>query len=151
MYIKRNSSIEKLLHVFQLTSSVILQRKKNSFIIAFVFPFTDPPACSRSLGTAHGGFLPNSRFTASSFLEESKKPFHGRLNSSSTWCPKTRNPGIEYLMIDLLQKIKICAVAIQGDKQNKQWTKAYYIEYSQDGYKWIDVTLPNGETKVRSA
>jgi len=86
--------------------------------------------------------LPNSSFSASSFLEQ-HPPSSARLNGKYAWCPLTTNVSVEYLEIQLPYVATICAIATQGtgfkhvdvNHTSDESVTEYAVEYS-DGGQW---------------
>jgi len=93
-------------------------------------------ACSKA--PAFTKTLPDSSFSASTTYHSNYAPKRGRLNSASSWCPKTRsNLPNDYLEIDLKALYAVCGVATQGHPtQPKHWTTKYKLQLSLNGTTW---------------
>ncbi|XP_028518519.1 uncharacterized protein LOC110250817 [Exaiptasia diaphana] len=112
----------------------------------------------RSLVGENRLIIPNSSYTASSFLYDSRQlrdrvtgklywdkryVSHGaKLYSPFGWSPRDNNNPEDYLQLDLGAVRAIIAVAIQGNgkRRSYEWIKTFKLRFKQDtnSTKWID-------------
>ena len=92
-------------------------------------------AChSQAIGVTSRDAIPDGSFSASTYLNNNRRPSVGRLNLNSWgWLPKTNTNPADYLQIDLLYDYVICAVATQGAAGANQWVTKYKIQLSLNG------------------
>ena len=100
------------------------------------------PVCQGDpLGAGHGGALKKSAFSASSFYG-GQNPHFGRLHGSSGWCSDTIERGT-FFQVDLGFVVSVCALETQGIKEDNDWIRNFFVEYSEDGVKWLTVQENN--------
>ena len=88
----------------------------------------------KAIGVTSRDAIPDGSFSASTYLNNNRRPSVGRLNLNSWgWLPKTNTHPADYLQIDLLYDYVICAVATQGAAGANQWVTKYKIQLSLNG------------------
>ncbi|KXJ23326.1 Receptor-type tyrosine-protein phosphatase alpha [Exaiptasia diaphana] len=112
----------------------------------------------RSLVGENRLIIPNSAYTASSFLYDSRQrrdqvtgklywdrryvPHGARLYSPFGWSPRYNHNPEDYLQLDLGAVRAITAVATQGNGKStlNEWTKTFKLRFKQDtnSTKWIE-------------
>ena len=86
------------------------------------------------VGTGNG-YVPDSRITASSILNDKTKPKYARFNGPSAWCA-SKNDLVPVLQIDLGVRYILCAVATQGNVDNDDMVTKYLFATSLDNSEW---------------
>ncbi|XP_001628632.2 lactadherin [Nematostella vectensis] len=103
-----------------------------------------------AVGLHDSHIIPDSSFTASSFLNVNRFAHFARLNGQHYWVPSSAWIAHgAWLQVDLLSKHTICAVATQGgtDPTYNTWITQYKLSLSTDGASW-EVYQENGADKV---
>ncbi|KAK3750410.1 hypothetical protein QZH41_016970 [Actinostola sp. cb2023] len=124
------------------------------------------PGCiERSLVGKNHLNIPDSSFTASSYLYQDSDPsnkrympYNARLNEQWGWSPRDNDNSTDYLQIDLGAVRVITAVATQGnggktpgESPFKEWVKTYKLEFKKDdSSEWIEyqhvISIDKGRT-----
>lgn len=88
------------------------------------------------VGIADPSIIPDHRFTASSYYDNRYIPSNARLNTSSSWAPRTTAGG-DWLQIDIGYLMIVCALATQGASGHvHEWATSYKIRVSLDNVNW---------------
>ncbi|CAF1038539.1 unnamed protein product [Rotaria sp. Silwood1] len=95
--------------------------------------------CKRqpALGIEYGT-IPNSAFSASSFVE-GREPYTARLNGRLAWRPAYMEAD-QYLFVDLGARYYVTGVSTQGRRAAKEYVTIYNIMYSDNGHNWFHYT-----------
>ncbi|XP_028519145.1 uncharacterized protein LOC110252934 [Exaiptasia diaphana] len=104
------------------------------------------PSCDDSPLGMTTGIIKDSQLSASSHYNISYMPQYGRLQQSGSWCASTDDTS-PFLQIDLGVLYVICAVAIQGNSLDDQWTRKFTLQGSRDG-KLLTSYMENGNVKI---
>ena len=101
-------------------------------------------------GSAYGGRLSDSSFSATSLYSNNHLPKYGRLNfPQDGWLAKTRNniPN-EHLQIDLGGVYWVCGVATQGEGSwGDEWPTKFKLSLSTNNSTW-NIYQKSGSDKV---
>jgi len=93
-------------------------------------------AVCQAVGVADNNKIPDEKMTASSLFYEDYQAYYGRLNGTrgnGAWCPKTKSDRSEFLQIDMGTQQTVCAVATQGERRYRIWSRSYKLKFSLDG------------------
>ncbi|NXF29477.1 DDR2 protein, partial [Nyctibius bracteatus] len=113
-----------------------------SFFYLLVFPFS--AICRYPLGM-HEGTIRDEDITASSQWYDSTGPQYARLQreeGDGAWCPAglLQPEDVQFLQIDLHKLFFITLIGTQGRHARatgKEFARAYRIDYSRNGERWI--------------
>ena len=79
--------------------------------------------------------ISDNQITASSAYQN-LYAYNCRLNYKSTWAAKSHSSTNQWLQVDFLHKVHVCAIATQN--YESEWVKTYSLQYSDDGVVFTD-------------
>ena len=114
------------------------------------FWFLVTARCYSGLGMEDGR-IPDYRITASSEYDHENGPRNARLNHKEdwpirgAWTAKTNDPN-QWIQVDLGDLKRVSGVVTQGrNGQYQRWVTKFFVQYSENGETWNNVTDVNGQ------